>query len=86
MIFFVIAPFGIGLGELSGSAADRRARRGLPAPQRDRVLAVCARRHDRVRRAGDVRRAAATGWTAYAPLTEIPTEPGPARTSGSSVC
>ena len=46
MIFFVIAPFGLA-GELSGALADRRARHGVSAAQRESLWLFVFRRHQR---------------------------------------
>ena len=50
MIFLVVVPILAGLRQLPRAADDRRARHGVPAPERVLVLDVPARRHRPLRR------------------------------------
>ena len=81
MIFLVIVPILAGLRELPRAADDRRARHGVPAPERALVLALPARRRSSCTSASS-RRAARrrAGWTSYAPLSTLHSpgqRPGP---------
>ena len=61
MVFLVVVPILAGFGELPRAADDRRARHGVPAPQRPLLLVVPVRRRRallellRERRRGEVR-------------------------------
>ena len=60
-------------GELRRAADARRARHGVPAPERALVLAAADRRDHDARRASLVPGGAfAAGWTGYAPLSVAP--------------
>ena len=81
MIFLVIFPLLAGLRELLRSAADRRARHGVPADQRAVVLAPAGRRaHDPVR---VPRRRAARPRPVGRTTRRCPSSSARARTSGS---
>ena len=59
------------------AAADRGARRRVPAPQHVRLLALPLRRPHRLRRLPRRRRARPRfGWFAYAPLSDVSYSPG----------
>ena len=65
------------LRELHRAAADRRARRGVPAAQRLLLLAVPLRGADRALRASSPPAARADfGWFAYTPLSDVTHSPG----------
>ena len=79
MIFLVVVPILAGFGELPRAADDRRARHGVPAPQRALVLALPARRHRALAAAGSrraARRTRAGGHTRRSPRTS-PSQPRP---------
>ena len=66
-----------GLRQRDHAAADRRARRRVPAAEHARVLDVLLRRAHRRRRASSRPQGAASfGWFAYAPLSNTVYSPG----------
>ena len=66
------------LRQLPRAADDRRARHGLPAPERALVLVLPARRDRPLLELVRGRRRCARGWTCYAPLSERRTRRGTA--------
>ena len=71
MLLLFATPLFVGFGQRDHAAADRRARRRVPAPEHARLLAVPVRRH-RSCCVGFLTPggAAAFGWFAYAPLSQ----------------
>ncbi len=72
MIFLFVAPFALGLANFLLPLQIGAPDMAFPAAQRDVVLDVLVRRTDRFSPAPPTNEgAAAAGWTAYAPLSEI---------------
>ena len=79
MIFLAVMPLVGDVLQLHDPAADRRARRGLPAAQRLQLLGVPARRAVPQRRASCSAPRPNGGWFGYANLTSRQFSPGPQR-------
>ena len=76
MIFLAIMPLSRRVLQLHDPAADRRARRGLPAAERLQLLGVPVRRAVPQRRASCSARRPNGGWFGYANLTTRQYSPG----------
>ena len=84
MLLFYATPIVFGFANLVAAAADRRARRGVPAAERAVVLAVRLRCADRAWRGFITPGGAADfGWTVYVPLSDAVHSPGAGATCGS---
>ena len=79
MLLLFATPLFAGFANAMHAAADRRPRRRLPAPEHVRLLALPLRWPDRRRGLPHPRGAAAFGWFAYAPLSDVDLQPRPGR-------
>ena len=83
MVFLFVVPMMAGLAQLLPAADDRRARHGLPAPERALLLAAAGRR-DRLLRL-DLLESAGSGLDELSCRCRTPsTRPAAARTHGST--
>ena len=80
MIFLVVMPLSVGLGNYPRAADDRRARHGLPQAERAELLAVPVRGGLFLYSSFFFGGAPDKGWFSYAPLTEYPFSPTPGMT------
>ena len=77
MLLFFATPLFFAFAQPDHAAADRRARRRVPAAERALVLAVPLRQHDRAWPGFLTPGGAADfGWTAYTPLSDVANSPG----------
>ena len=77
MLLLFATPLFIGFAQRDHAAADRLARRRVPAAEHVQLLAVPVRRPHRASAASSTPGGAASfGWFAYAPLNDVVTSPG----------